>query len=88
MLIPSLLACPLSLELGDGRIKDEQLSASSELDDIHAAKQGRASLISPSHYRYRAADRDAQFNCNERRTKKKFTTLKQKIDFRDIIDCG
>ena len=78
MPIPSLLACPLSLGLGDGRIRDKQLSASSELDNIHAAKQGRASsLISPSNNRYRAADREAQFNCNERRTKKKFTTSKK-----------
>jgi len=53
MAILSILACPLALGLGDGRIKDEQLSASSELDDIHAAKQGRASLISSSHDRYR-----------------------------------
>ena len=51
-----LLACSLSLGLGDGRITDEQLSASSELDDIHAAKQGRVSLINPSNNRYRAAD--------------------------------
>ena len=53
MFIPSLLACPLSLGLGDGRITDEQLSASSELDDIHAAKQGRASLIGSNYDRYR-----------------------------------
>ena len=56
-----LLACPFSLGLGFGRIKDEQLSASSELDDTHAAKQGRVSLISPSKNRYRAADREARF---------------------------
>ena len=53
MPIPSLLACPIPLGLGDGRIRDDQLSASSALDDIHAAKQGRASLISSSHDRYR-----------------------------------
>ena len=46
------LACPLSLGLGDGRIRDEQLSASSELDDNHAAKQGRVVLVSSSHDRY------------------------------------
>ena len=51
-----LLACPFSLGVGDGRIKDEQLSASSQLNDIHAAKQGRVSLISPSKSRYRATD--------------------------------
>jgi len=51
--IPSLLACPLALGLGDGRIKDEQLSASSELDNNHTAKQGRASSISSSDSRYR-----------------------------------
>ena len=56
-----LLACPLPLGLSDGRIRDEQLSASSELDDTHAAKQGRVSLISPSKNRYRAADREARF---------------------------
>ena len=72
-----LLACPLPLGLSDGRIKDEQLSASSELDDIHAAKQGRVSLIIPSKSRYRAADREARFNCNECRTKKKFTTSRK-----------
>ena len=77
MPIPSLLACPLPIGLGDGRITDKQLSASSELDHIHAAKQGRASsLISPSNNRYRAADRGAQFNCKDRRTKK-FTTSKK-----------
>ena len=65
-----LLACSLSLGLGDGQIADEQLSASSELDDIHAAKHGRVALISPSNNRYRAADREARFNCNECRTKK------------------
>ena len=52
MFIPFLLACPLSLGLGDGRIRDEQLSASSKLDDMHAAKQGRASLIVSSYDRY------------------------------------
>ena len=46
-----LSACPLPLGLSDGRIRDEQLSASSELDDTHAAKQGRLSLISPSKSR-------------------------------------
>ena len=71
------LACPLPLGLSDGRIRDEQLSASSELDDIHAAKQGRVSLIIPSKNRYRAADREARFNCDECRTKKKFTTSKK-----------
>ena len=71
------LACPLPLGLNDGRIRDEQLSASSELDDIHAAKQGRVSLISPSKNRYRAADREARFNSDECRTKKKFTTSKK-----------
>ena len=71
------LACPLPLGLSDGRIRDEQLSASSELDDIHAAKQGRVSLISPSKNRYRAADREARFNSDECRTKKKFTTSKK-----------
>ena len=76
MSILSILACPLSLGLGDGRIKDEQLSASSELDDIHAAKQGKVSLISPGKNRYRAADREARFNCNQCRTKKHFTTSK------------
>ena len=53
MFISFLLACPLSLGLGDGRIKDEQLSASSRLDDNHAAKQGRASLINSNYDRYR-----------------------------------
>ena len=67
MPIVYLLACPLSLGLGDGRIRDEQLSASSELDDIHAAKQGRVSLIIPSNNRYRAAVREARFNCNQYR---------------------
>ena len=88
MLIPSRLACPLALGLGDGRIRDEQLSASSELDDNHdhSAKQGRASLISPGSDRYRAADRESQYHCNKRRTKKKLTTSKN--DFREIIDCG
>ena len=66
-----LLACSLSLGLSDGRIRDEQLSASSKLDDFHAAKQGRVSLISPSKNRYRAADKEALFNCNQCRTKKK-----------------
>ena len=60
-----LLACPLPLGLGDGRIRDEQLSASSELDDIHAAKQGRVSLTSFSNTRYSAADGKARFNCNK-----------------------
>ena len=78
-----LLACPLSLGLGDGRIRDEQLSASSKLDDIHAAKKGRVSLISPSNSRYRAADREARFSFNQCRTNKKFPTNK-KIDFWDI----
>ena len=41
VIIPSLSACPLSLGLEDGRIKDEQMSASSELDKKHAAKKGR-----------------------------------------------
>ena len=72
-----LLACPLPLGLGDGRIRDEQLSASSKLDDIHAAKQGRVSLISPRKNRYRAADREAWFNCNQYKTKKKFTRSKE-----------
>ena len=62
MSTPSLLACSLPLGLDDGRIKDEQLLASSELDDIHAAKQGKVSLISPGKNRYRAADREARFN--------------------------
>ena len=53
MSISSLLDCASSLGLGDGRIKDEQLSASSELDDIHGAKQGRVSLIKN---RYRVED--------------------------------
>ena len=48
-----LLACSLPLGLTDGRIRDEQISASSELDEIHAAKGGRVSLISPSKSRYR-----------------------------------
>ena len=68
-----LLACPLPLGLSDGRIRDEQLSASSELDDIHVAKQGRVSLTSLRNNRYRAADRKAQFNCYKCRTKKTFT---------------
>ena len=71
-----LLACSLPLGLSDGQIEDEQISASSELDEIHAAKQGRVSLISPFNSRYRAADREARFNCSECRTKKKFTTNK------------
>ena len=71
-----LLACPLSLGLGDGRIRDEQLSASSELDNIHVAKQGRVSLTSLSNNRYRAEERKARFNCYECRTKKKLTTCK------------
>ena len=53
-----LLACSLRLGLSDGRIRDEQISASSELDAIHAAKQGRVSLIGPINSRYRAADRE------------------------------
>ena len=53
MSILSILACPLALGLGDRRINDEQLSASSELDHTYAAKQGRASSISSSHDRYR-----------------------------------
>ena len=72
-----LLACPLPLGLGDGRIGDEQLSASSELDDIHAAKQGRFSLTNLRESRYCAADRKARFNCYECRTKKKFTRSKK-----------
>ena len=36
-------ACPLTLGLEDGRIKDEQVSASSELDNKHTANQGRVS---------------------------------------------
>ena len=76
-----LLACWLSLGLDDGRIKDEQLSASSELDDIHAAKKGRAALFSTSSTRYRAADREAPCNCNESRTEKK-------NHFRDIVECS
>ena len=43
MLVLSLSACPLSLGLEDGRIKDEQMSASSELDKKHTAKKGRIS---------------------------------------------
>ena len=82
-----LSACPLPLGLGDGRIRDEQLSASSKLDDMHAAKQGRVSLIIPSNNRYRAADREVQFSYNHYRTKKKVYN-KQKIDFRDIIKSG
>ena len=57
-----LLACPFSLGLGSGRIRDEQLSASSELDDTHAAKQGRASIY-PGSSRYLATDKKAQFSC-------------------------
>ena len=72
-----LLACPLSLGLSDGRIRDEQLSASSKLDDFYAAKQGRVSLISPSEDRYRVADREARLNGNQCRTKKKFTRSKK-----------
>ena len=82
-----LLACTLTLGLSDGRIRDEQISASSELDDIHAAKQGRVSLISPSNNRYRVEDREAKFNCDECRTKKKCTTRKI-ADFRNITKCG
>ena len=82
-----LLACSLTLGLSDGRIRDEQISASSELDDTHAAKQGRVSLISPSNNRYSVADREAQFNSNECRTKEKFTTRK-KADVRNITKCG
>lgn len=41
VLIPSLSACPLSLGIEDGRIKDEQMSASSELDEKHTSKKGR-----------------------------------------------
>ena len=82
-----LIACSLSLGLADGQITDEQLSASSELDDIHAAKQGRVSLISPSKNRYRVADREARFNCNEWRTKKKFSICK-KDDFWEMISHG
>ena len=82
-----LLACSLTLGLSDGRIRDEQISASSELDDIHAAKQGRVSLISPRNNRYRVADREARFNCNECRKKKNFRTRK-KNDFRDETKCG
>ena len=74
-----LIDCSLSLGLADGQITDEQLSASSEMDDIHAAKQGRVSLISPSNNRYRAADREARFNCNQSRRKKKFTICKKMI---------
>ena len=69
-----LLACSSSLGLDDGRVKDEQLSASSELHDIHAAKKGRIALFYPSNQRYRAADREAPCNCNECRTKKKLTS--------------
>ena len=77
MRIVYLLACPLSLGLHDGRIRDEQLSASSELDDMQAAKQGRVSLYSPIDNRYRAVDREARFNRNQCRTKKKFTRSKK-----------
>ena len=83
-----LLACSLSLGLADGQITDEQLSASSELDDIHAAKQGRVALISPSNNRYRAADREARFNCNECRTQKQKKQKQKKNYFRDIISYG
>ena len=62
MPISYLLACSLPLGLGDGQITDEQISASSELDDSHAAKKGRVSLISPRNKRYRAANREAWFN--------------------------
>ena len=41
VIIPLLSACPLSLGLEDGRVKDEQMSASSELDKKHTAKKGR-----------------------------------------------
>ena len=41
-----------SLGLENGQIRDKQISASSELDKQHAAKQGRVSLISSSQDRY------------------------------------
>ena len=41
-----------SLGLENGQIRDKQISASSELDKQHAAKQGRVSLISSPQDRY------------------------------------
>ena len=48
----SLKACISSLGLENGQIRDKQISASSELDKQHAAKQGRVSLISSPQDRY------------------------------------
>ncbi|PFX14340.1 Neuropilin-1 [Stylophora pistillata] len=42
----SCTACMSPLGLGNGQIRDRQISASSELDKHHVAKQGRVSLIS------------------------------------------
>ena len=78
-----LLDCSLSL-VAFGQVRDEQLSASSELPNFHAAK-GRLSLIILSDKRYRAADSKARFNCNQCRTKK--SLQEAKIDFSDIIKC-
>ena len=73
-----LLACSLTLGLSDGRIRDEQISASSVLDDIRASKYGRVSLVSPTNTRYRVVDRKARFNCSECRTKKDLEQEKNK----------
>ena len=51
-LIYFLKACMSSLGLENGQIRDKQISASSELDKQHAAKQGRVSLISSPQDRY------------------------------------
>ena len=51
-LIYSLEACTSSLGLENGQIRDKQISASSELEKQHAAKQGRVSLSSFPQDRY------------------------------------